>query len=257
MADREVVAEHDGDDVAGVPNNHIFPPWFDNFVKLSGAMGGLVGAYVVVMIYFGLSPKSLDAGYMPVQPVPYSHALHAGDLGLDCRYCHTGVEDSAHASVPPTATCMNCHGMVGKESVLLEPIRDSFATGMPVDWIRIHDLPDYAYFNHSAHVKRGVGCIECHGRVDQMEEVFQAEPLSMGWCLDCHRNPAPALRPLDKITDMNYEIDASPESRLAMLKRNQLVTAEATEPVTLSEAKRRGWATTRWEIMTSCSTCHR
>ncbi|MCA8961268.1 MAG: cytochrome c3 family protein [Planctomycetes bacterium] len=261
MADREGVTG-DGSVLSGggpgdVSNGHIFPPWFDNFVKLSGAMTGVLGIYVVVLIYFGWSPKALDAGYMPEQPVPYSHALHAGELGLDCRYCHTGVESSAHASIPPTATCMNCHNMVGTTSILLEPVRTSYQTGLPVDWVRVHSLPDYAYFNHSAHVRRGVGCVECHGRIDQMEEVYQVAPLSMGWCLECHRNPAPRLRPLDKITDMYYQLDSSDAARLAMLKRNELVTSEATEPVDLAEAIDRGWATPRWQGMTSCSTCHR
>jgi hypothetical protein len=142
--------------------------------------------------------------------VPYSHALHAGELGIDCRYCHNTVEQAAHAAIPPTQTCMNCHTNIYPESPLLLPVRESYATGLPMRWVRVHDLPDYVYFNHSAHVNRGVGCAECHGRVDKMEVVYQAEPLSMGWCLDCHRNPETRLRPADKITDMAWVRDKDP-----------------------------------------------
>ena len=167
-----------------------------------GVVGGLV--YAAVFVYLGFSPQATDVGYMPTQPVPYSHALHVGQLGMDCRYCHTGVETAAHAAIPPTQTCMNCHAKVRAESEKLIPVRESYATGMPVPWIRIHDLPDYVYFNHSAHVRRGVGCVSCHGRIDTMEVVYQAEPLSMGWCLDCHRNPEKHLRPVDFVTRLDW-----------------------------------------------------
>jgi len=166
------------------------------------AVGGL--AYASLFVFLGFSPKATDVGYAPVQPVPYSHALHVGQLGLDCRYCHTGVETSAHASIPPTQTCMNCHAKVRTDSEKLIPIRESFATGMPVPWVRIHDLPDYVYFDHSAHVRRGVGCVSCHGRIDTMEVVYQAKPLSMGWCLDCHRDPERHLRPIEFITQLDW-----------------------------------------------------
>lgn len=150
---------------------------------------------------------------MPAQPVPYSHALHAGKLGLDCRYCHVSVEQGAHANVPPTQTCMNCHSNVSIDASRqwkIEPIKKSYDTGKPVEWVKIHDLPDYAYFNHSAHVNRGVGCVTCHGRIDQMEVVYQAKPLSMQWCLECHREPEKFLRPLDQITNMTWD----PENQL-------------------------------------------
>jgi len=165
-------------------------------------VGGAV--YTGLIVWLGFSPKTTDVGYAPKQPVPYSHALHVGQLGMDCRYCHTTVETAAHAAVPPTQTCMNCHSMVRANSEKLIPVRESYATGMPVEWIRVHDLPDYAYFNHSAHVRRGIGCVSCHGRVDTMEVVYQAEPLSMGWCLECHRNPERHLRPLDTVTQMDW-----------------------------------------------------
>jgi hypothetical protein len=166
------------------------------------AVGGLV--YVSVLAYLGATPEATDVGYMPTQPVPYSHAVHVGQLGMDCRYCHTNVEAAAHAAVPPTQTCMNCHSMVRANSEKLIPVRESYATGMPVPWIKVHDLPDYVYFNHSAHVRRGVGCVSCHGRVDTMEVVYQAEPLSMGWCLDCHRNPEKYLRPVEFVTQLDW-----------------------------------------------------
>jgi hypothetical protein len=143
-------------------------------------------------------------GYSPEQPVPFSHAVHAGELGLDCRYCHNTVEYSAHAAVPPTATCIGCHALIKTGSELLEPVRSSNATGMPVPWVRVHDLPDYVYFDHSAHLTAGVSCVECHGRVDHMERVYQVGELSMGWCLDCHRDPAERLRPAELVTRLDW-----------------------------------------------------
>ena len=147
----------------------------------------------------------MSVGYAPTQPVPYSHALHAGKLGIDCRYCHNTVEKTAFASLPATQTCMNCHTKIRTDSEFLKPVRDSWATGEPIKWIKIHNLANYVYFNHSAHVSHGVGCVECHGRIDRMDIVFQAAPLSMGWCLDCHRAPESHLRPKDQITNMDWK----------------------------------------------------
>ena len=141
------------------------------------------------------NPRQTEIGYSPKQPVPYSHKLHAGDLGIDCRYCHTTVETAAMAAIPPTETCMNCHTRVKNQSPLLAPVRESYATGTPIPWVRVHRLPDFVFFNHSAHVNAGVSCVSCHGRVDQMIEVKQVEPLNMVWCLDCHRNPRRASGP--------------------------------------------------------------
>ena len=167
---------------------------------------GIGAIYLTVVVNYGFSPRATDVGYAPTQPVPYSHALHAGRLGMDCRYCHSTVEETSHAAIPPTQTCMGCHSKIRTDSATLNDVRKSFASGEPVRWVKVHDLPDYVYFNHSAHVNRGVGCVECHGRIDTMEVVFQHEPLSMGWCLDCHRNPDPHLRdPIDdRITDMAW-----------------------------------------------------
>lgn len=189
----------------------VFPSWLDNLVKVGGILGGFGALYVVALLYYGIHPQAMDIGYEPEQPVPYSHALHVGELGLDCRYCHNTVERSAFASIPPTQTCMNCHGSIRTESEKLLPVRESFATGLPVEWVRVHDLPDFVYFDHSAHVNRGVGCVECHGRVDKMEVVYQSEKLSMAWCLECHRNPDDRLRPLDQITNMEWERPDDPD----------------------------------------------
>jgi hypothetical protein len=192
----------------------IFPKWVDSLTPVVGSVLGICPVLVLGVLYYGGSPRTTDIGYRPVQPVPYSHALHAGELGLDCRYCHSTVEDAAHAALPPTETCMNCHATILPESPKLLAVRESYATGLPIPWIRVHDLPDYAYFDHSAHVRRGVGCVECHGRVDKMEVVAQVAPLSMGWCLDCHRDPRPRLRPADQITNMAW--DAGDGERAAL-----------------------------------------
>lgn len=171
-------------------------------------------AYVVLLVAYGASTETTDVGYAPLQPIPYSHAVHAGDLGTDCRYCHTTVEVAAPAAIPPTQTCINCHSKdhgPQADSPKLLVLREAFyggerlPAGLPIPWVRVHDLPDYAYFDHSAHVRRGVGCVMCHGRIDRMEVVYQAKPLSMAWCLECHRNPGPNLRPPDVApTDMTW-----------------------------------------------------
>jgi hypothetical protein len=210
-----------------------FPSWTTSLRDLSGGLLLVAPLYAIGLVWYGASPKTTDVGYMPTQPVPYSHALHAGQLKLDCRYCHSTVESSAHSAIPPTATCMSCHGMIHTESHKLAPVRESYETGEPVPWVRVHDLPDYVYFNHSAHVNRGVGCASCHGRVDKMEEVWQHEPLSMGWCLDCHREPELHLRPQSEITNMEW----APANQLELGR--QLREENGINPPT------------------NCSTCHR
>lgn len=196
-----------------------FPSWTLTVRDTAGllAVGGLL--YVVVIVTFGFSPKTTDVGYQPTQPIPFSHAVHAGELGIDCRYCHNTVEEAGHAAIPPTATCMNCHSMIHTESDKLQVLRDSYESGEAIEWVRVHDLPDYAYFNHAAHLAAGVGCSSCHGRVDRMEVVHQEEPLSMGWCLDCHRNPEPHIRPQSEITNMDWELDAELGAQL-LAERN-------------------------------------
>jgi hypothetical protein len=162
---------------------------------------------LVVLIAYAFSAENLNVGYAPEQPIPFSHALHAGELEMDCRYCHSTVERGAMAAIPPTSTCMNCHKSIRTDSPALKPLFESAESGDPVEWIRVHDLPEFAYFNHSAHLSAGVSCVECHGRVDQMEVVRQEEPLSMGWCLECHREPETRLRPREFVTDLGWETD--------------------------------------------------
>lgn len=182
-----------------------FPPWSKSLRTLIPLLvvGGV--GYATVLFAYGASPLTTDVGYMPEQPVPFSHALHSGQMGFDCRYCHTAVENAAHSNVPTTETCMNCHTRIKTKSPKLQPVRDSWATGKPVEWVRVHSLPDFVYFNHSAHVSRGVGCVSCHGQVNDMEQIRQVSRLSMGWCLDCHRAPEANLRPQEHITDMHYQ----------------------------------------------------
>jgi hypothetical protein len=184
---------------------------FDTKIRIFIPIVGLLVLTTLGTAIYLLLPSNKDVGYRPIQPVAYSHKLHAGNLGMDCRYCHNTVDKAAHAAVPSTETCMNCHVRVKGESPKLSMVRESYATGQPVPWIRIHNLPDFVYFNHQAHVTRGVSCVSCHGRIDQMEIVYQAETLSMGWCLDCHRNPAPNLRPVEFVTKMDWTPDRPAE----------------------------------------------
>jgi len=178
--------------------------WLDRARPLVGALLLVAPLYLLGSLYYFGSPQTTDVGYQPKQPLPFSHKLHAGELGIDCRYCHNTVESAAFASVPPTATCLNCHKNIAAESEKMLLVNQSAETGRPIPWVRVHDLPDYAYFDHSAHVLRGVSCVSCHGRVDTMEEVRQVERLSMGWCLECHREPEPHLRPQQFITDLDW-----------------------------------------------------
>ena len=170
------------------------------------------------------------------QPVPFSHKHHVTGMGIDCRYCHTTVEESAFAGVPPTETCMTCHSQIWTEAPILEPVRASFRDNVPIEWNRVHDLPDFAYFNHSIHVNQGIGCQSCHGQVDQMPLMWKAESLNMEWCLDCHRDPAQYIRPRDQVFNMNYQYPPDQESLGA-----QLVAEYGVQTSQL----------------TNCSICHR
>lgn len=205
-----------------------------NLLPLLSLVGALFGGVVLIfVVWYYFSPEYTDVGYAPEQPVPYSHRLHAGQLGIDCQYCHTNVEMAATANVPPTQTCMNCHAQIRTESLNLLPVRESWATGNPVEWVKVNFLPDYVHFSHAVHVTNGVGCETCHGRVDQMEVVAQVEPLSMGWCLECHRQPELYLRPDDAVVTMGYEHPAN------FMERNlQRIEQEEIQPPT------------------NCSACH-
>lgn len=169
------------------------------------------GAAVTGGLWYYGGNKHIEVGYTPAQPIEYSHKLHAGDLGIDCRYCHSTVERSGFAQVPPTETCMNCHAKVlrteaaaGSPPAKLVVVRESYSSDKSIPWIKVHNLPDYVYFDHSAHLNAGVGCTSCHGRVDQMLRVQQVEPLSMGWCVDCHRDPTAHLRDRSEVTKMDW-----------------------------------------------------
>jgi len=158
----------------------------------------------LVYWFIETSPYVTWAGEVRDQPVPFSHEHHVGGLGIDCRYCHTSVEDSGFAGLPPTKTCMTCHSVIWTNADILEPVRKSWRDGEPLVWQRVHNLPGYVYFNHSAHINSGVSCVSCHGRVDQMMEVRQVKALNMNFCLDCHRNPAPNLRPVEFVTKLDW-----------------------------------------------------
>jgi hypothetical protein len=193
-------------------------------------VGGLIGAIMAI----GSSSYVTRANEFIEQPLQFSHLHHVGDDGIDCRYCHTSVENSAFAGIPPTKTCMNCHSQIWVASPILEPVRASFRDDNPLRWIRVHDLPDFVYFNHSIHVKKGMGCETCHGRVDEMPLMVQEAPLQMQWCLACHREPERFIRPRSEIFTMGYR----PTVPQAMLGP-QLVKEYGVQP------------------NTSCSTCHR
>jgi hypothetical protein len=223
--------------------HYVFPRWSNLLLPGALVFGAIAPLYIVFVVAYGFSPQTTDVGYQPTQPVPFSHALHAGQLGMDCRYCHNTVERAAHAAIPPTQTCMNCHTQIHPESVNIAPLWESFETGLAVPWIRVHDLPDYSYFDHSAHVNRGVSCVECHGRIDTMEVVYQSERLSMDWCLECHRNPEPSLRDPALVTNLawSFETDMQAQQRFESV-----------------EAYRDYWKQLHQiNPAEDCSTCHR
>ncbi|HEY8162177.1 MAG TPA: cytochrome c3 family protein [Methylocystis sp.] len=192
----------------------IFRPYADSVARVV-MIAILVLPFAIVGIAYGVmwSPYITGQHLTLEQPVPFSHEHHAGQLGLDCRYCHTSVEKAAFASVPPTHTCMTCHSQLFTNAELLAPVRKSFAEHMPIKWTRVNRLPAYVYFDHSIHIAKGVGCSTCHGRVDRMPLVQQASPLTMAWCLACHRDPAPHLRPREEIFNMSWSPPGDQEQK--------------------------------------------
>ena len=194
----------------------------------------LVASLILLAMALGRSSYVTGAHEYVQQPIQFSHLHHVLDDGIDCKYCHTSVETSPFAGIPPTKTCMNCHSQIFSTEPILEPVRASFRDNKPLNWIRVHDLPDFVYFNHSIHVKKGVGCESCHGRVDQMPLMQQERSLQMDWCLDCHRTPEKFVRPRSEITTMGYE-PPEPQSTLGpkLVKEYGIQTR------------------------TTCSTCHR
>lgn len=192
----------------------IFHPSMNTFSRVS--IFGAVFFIAAVILLLGAivrSPYSTEAGVIQVQPVPFSHQHHVGDAGIDCRYCHTSVEDSAFAGIPATKICMNCHSQLWADSPILEPVRRSFRENRPLRWTRVHDLPDFAYFDHSIHVKKGIGCNTCHGQVDRMPLMYREHTLLMEWCLACHRDPGRHLRPREHVFDMQWPAAGGPPDR--------------------------------------------
>ena len=198
------------------------------------------------------SPYVTGQYVAPEQPIPFSHQHHAAGLGLDCRYCHTSVEDSSFAGIPPTKTCMNCHALIWTNASMLEPVRFSFRSGQSIQWTRVHDLPDFVYFNHSIHVNKGIGCASCHGRVDEMPLMYEENSLQMEWCLNCHRQPEKFLRPKEQVVNMSYvPPDGTPEHVVKIGNESFMTQAELGNRL----AKLYHLRTT--QDITSCSTCHR
>lgn len=219
----------------------IFPKW-TNQLPIKVLVGGLLaGTMVVGGVWHYFTPKYTRVGYQPIQPVTFSHNVHVEQLRIDCRYCHNGVEKSWYSNVPAASSCMNCHNQVLANDPRLALVRESAQTGKPIPWVQIHKTPDYVYFNHSVHVNRGVSCVECHGQINQMDEVFHATPLSMDFCLQCHRDPAQKLRPPDKITDLNWKWSEDPKAAAQLQKVNGQKFVDE-------------W---KVESLQNCSACHR
>jgi hypothetical protein len=202
-------------------------------VSIFGALF-FIAAFIGLLYQIDRSPWMTLEHVAREQPIQFSHERHVAGNGIDCRYCHTSVEESAVAGIPPTKTCMNCHSQIFSTSPFLEPVRASFRNDRSIEWTRVHDLPDFAYFNHSIHVNKGVGCATCHGRVDQMPLMRKEAPLQMEWCLDCHRHPERYVRPRESVFDMNY-----------------------TTPANQLELGARLVADYHIQKLTDCSTCHR
>ena len=210
----------------------------NNIAKLSLVMAVVLSG-VAFLVYWELARSSYLTGrYLErQQPIQFSHKHHAGDDGIDCRYCHTAVETSSSAGIPPTQTCMNCHSQIWSDSPYLEPVRASYRDNKPLEWQRVHDLPEFVYFNHSIHVNKGVGCSTCHGDVASMPAIYQENTLQMEWCLSCHREPEKFLRPKSEITNTKWDVNELTDEQRLQLKADYHIRSKL--------------------MMTSCSTCHR
>lgn len=215
--------------------SQIFHPSTNTISRVS-IFGGALFLLGLLWVLYGVNSSAYvtGVGVAVGQPVPFSHKHHVSGIGIDCRYCHSSVEQSAVAGLPPTETCMSCHSQIWADSPMLEPVRASFREGRPIEWIRVHDLPDFVYFDHSIHLNKGIGCASCHGRVDQMPLMWKVETLNMEWCLDCHRQPERYVRPREEVFNMAW---TPPADQLA--RGRELVA--------------------KYQIrkMTDCSTCHR
>ena len=229
---------------------NIFPRWSNLLpLKIAVCAGSAVAGVALAFTYYA-TPKAQVVGYQPSQPIPFSHKIHVDQLGLDCRYCHSFVEVSGHSNVPTANTCWNCHQHVQRESPKLAPLHRAMDPafpgydGKPIEWVRIHKSPDYVYFNHSAHVNRGISCQSCHGDVHKMETVWQAENHSMGWCLECHRAPENHLRPLEEVYNFNYG-----DGDVARYSKNQAVKTTQDLGLKLKEQF-------KVKPKETCATCH-
>ncbi len=210
-----------------------------NILSRASLFGSLLVAALVLWIclVYTRSPYGTAAGVMRVQQVPFSHQHHVGVLGIDCRYCHTTVEHSSFAGLPPTKTCMNCHSQIWVGSEVLQPVRDSYQTNKPLNWDRVYNLPGFVYFDHSIHVHKGIGCASCHGRIDEMPFTYQAQSLLMEWCLDCHRHPEREIRPRAEVFNMKYK--------------------QPADQIELGHRLVKEYGIANETKLTSCSVCHR
>ena len=216
---------------------NIFPRWTNTLpLKILVALVFIGGGVAAAMNYY-FTPKYTRVGYMPSQPIPFSHQIHAGQLGMDCRYCHSHVEKSGHANIPTADTCYRCHQHVKTNTPHIAKIKEAVETGKALEWVKVHKVPDYAYFNHSVHVNSGVSCVNCHGKVNEMPVVWHDQSQSMAWCLDCHRNPEKALRPMDKITNLDWTAESA-----------------GKDQKDLGEALKKAW---KIHPPDNCAACHR
>lgn len=221
-------------------DRYLFPRWANYLVPGLVIVAIGVLTYVPLVSWLFLAPETTDIGYRPEQPVAFSHQLHAGQLKMDCRYCHSTVESASYAAIPDTKICMNCHASIKSDSDGLKLVVDSYSTGEPIRWKKVHDQPDFVFFDHSAHVNHGVGCVSCHGQVDQMDVVHQARSLSMAFCLECHRDPVPHLRPRSEITNMGWDAEQLGKSQADLGK-------ELLQEYEIHQSS----------FLTNCTTCHR
>ena len=245
--------------------NALFKPWSNTLARISlaaVALGG--GGAIGGMMLYVRSPLFTQQGDPIEQPVQFDHRHHVGEVGIDCRYCHTQVEKAASAGMPPTSLCLNCHAQIWNKSPKLAPVREAFFTNTPIQWEKVYKLPHYVYFNHSIHVAKGVGCETCHGRVDTMAAIEKVPTLAMGWCLDCHRAPEQYLRPKDEVVNLKWEAPRTHEAAVRELVSHGIAKdAAAAEPLLALNAdpklafglalKQENHVHTR----ESCSTCHR
>lgn len=199
------------------------------------AVVGFTGVFFGILLNINRLDYVSQVGVARDQPVPFSHKHHVAGIGLDCRYCHTSVEESAFAGIPPVETCMTCHSLIWTEAPLLEPVRQAWRDGVPLQWTRVHDLPDFAYFRHNIHVSKGIGCTTCHGPVDQMPLMYKEETLNMEWCYECHRNPEKHIRPREHVFDVTW----TPPSNQATVGRQLVEDYDV-----------------RVSQLTDCSVCH-